>query len=127
MYEIDLKLPNACKSCGYKCCEKHYKNCFKPIFSGEFCNRDKMSICKSYPLFYDGRFKIYKCFGFDFLPKKELFSLIDKLNKMNFYEVRYESEEIILSIKWKMDKDLSFLLRPSSPLFCEKNQKKQTN
>lgn len=100
-YYIDLKLPVACKECGYLCCRNHYKNCYKPIFSGEFCNRDKVAFCSGYPLKFDvnGRFAISDCLGEKFLPRAKLELIVSHLNKLHpLKEFHYFDDEVVLHV-----------------------------
>ncbi|MBD3312432.1 hypothetical protein GF352_03205 [archaeon] len=100
-YFIDLKLPIACKDCGYRCCSNHYKTCYKPIFSGEFCNRDKVAFCSGYPLKFNvnGRFAVSECLGEKFLPRAKLESITSRLNKLHpFKEFHYVDEEVVLHV-----------------------------
>ena len=98
-YIIDLKLPKACKECGYKCCAKHYKECPRPIFGGEFCYRNRIPACKSYPLFVKGgKLVIEKCLGHEHIPW-ELYQLVEQINKEGLHELAYKSDEVELTIK----------------------------
>ncbi|MFA5406645.1 MAG: hypothetical protein WC307_04790 [Candidatus Nanoarchaeia archaeon] len=120
-YIIDLKL-EACADCGYLCCQAHFKQCAKPIFTGAFCNRNKFedefgrSICKEYPLLFDGNeFQVLHCLGYEHLPK-ELFDLRDQLNELMPEQFDYNSNGIRLSLSKIKPKQIKAFFNPDSDL-----------
>ncbi len=114
-YDIDLKMPNVCKACGYKCCEYVQKKikCPKPIFSTNYCYRNSIPLCKSYPLAYDvekKEFVIRNCLGFMSIKEKipvpyELIQVVENLNHVMNYieEYGHIGPDVILTVKQSKD------------------------
>ncbi len=96
-YDIDLKMPDACKKCGYKCCHNYYLTC--NLDDKGFCKRDRFPICKSYPVTFNEKFRIAKCPGYEYIPKV-LFKLIEQLNENidSLLEFHYEDKDLSLHI-----------------------------
>ncbi len=110
---IDLRMPLYC-SCSGKCCVSFNtkKNpCFKPIFSGEYCSRNRLSRCKSFPIIAkpDGGFDVFGCVESLYKPlPSDLYEAVEVLNEIGKYVdyFNYVSPEVILHFERAVVKEV---------------------